>query len=99
MSMPVIESSKTSRCQAISDVIEGIALEEAAFAHILNAEGEELQKVVTFCDLTAEDIVVANNSVIEVIMAVATAEKQFKEILEMFSSCLCDCMKHRGDND
>lgn len=46
MGMPVINASDTSRNQAITDVLESIALAEAALAHILNAEGENLQYIV-----------------------------------------------------
>lgn len=32
--------------QAITDLLESIALEETAMSHILNAEGEKLQKAI-----------------------------------------------------
>ena len=40
MGMPVISSSNITRSQAITDIIQSVALEEAALSHILNAEGE-----------------------------------------------------------
>lgn len=46
MGMPVITSSNTTRNQAITDVLQSIALAEAALAHILNAEGENLQYII-----------------------------------------------------
>lgn len=46
MSMPVIKPSCTSRSQAITDIIESVALEQTAISHILNAEGEKIQKVL-----------------------------------------------------
>lgn len=46
MSMPVIRPSCVSRCQAITDIIESVALEQTALSHILNAEGEKIQKVL-----------------------------------------------------
>ena len=44
MSMPTITTSPNpiSMSQAITDLIESIALEETALSHILNAEGEKL---------------------------------------------------------
>ena len=47
MGMPVISPSQTTRCQAITDIIESVALEQAALSHLLNAEGEKLQRVVS----------------------------------------------------
>ena len=46
MGMPVISPSQTTRCQAITDIIESVALEQAAISHILNAEGEKLHESV-----------------------------------------------------
>jgi hypothetical protein len=48
MSMPIIE--KHDNCidkdQAITDLIESVALMENGLAHIINAEGEKIQKVI-----------------------------------------------------
>lgn len=46
MGMPIIECSGTKKEEAIADIIESIALMEAALSHILNAEGEKIQAVV-----------------------------------------------------
>lgn len=46
MSMPVIVPSDVTKCQAISDAIESVALMEAALSHILNAEGEKIQAAI-----------------------------------------------------
>lgn len=46
MSMPVITPSKTTKCEAISDLLESVALMEAALSHILNAEGEKIQAAI-----------------------------------------------------
>ena len=42
MGMPVITPSITTRAQAVTDIIESVALEETALSHILNAEGEKI---------------------------------------------------------
>ncbi len=42
MGMPVITPSTTTREQAITDIIESVALQQTALSHILNAEGEKL---------------------------------------------------------
>ena len=44
MGMPVITCCDIDKCCATSSLLQSIALEEAALAHILNAEGEKLQK-------------------------------------------------------
>ena len=57
MGMPVITASATTRDQAITDLIQSVALEETALSHILNAEGEKIQKFWhTHCDFCTEKI-------------------------------------------
>lgn len=46
MGMPVITCCDIDKCCAASSLLQSIALEEAALAHILNAEGEKLQKAL-----------------------------------------------------
>lgn len=53
MGMPVIVSSNIPRAQAITDIIESVALEQTALSHILNAEGKKIQKALEQCT-TAE---------------------------------------------
>jgi len=57
MGMPVITSSDTTRNQAITDVLQSIALAEAALAHILNAEGENLQYIVAHDCMSVEQLI------------------------------------------
>lgn len=47
--MPVIQASNTTRQQSVTDIIASVALEQAALAHILNAEGEKIQKALEPC--------------------------------------------------
>ena len=54
MGMPVITPSSTTRSQAVTDIIESVALQETALSHILNAEGEKIQKMVALPDVTPE---------------------------------------------
>jgi len=99
MSMPLIKASRTKRNQAVTDLIESVALEECALSHILNAEGETLQKVLCFRDLSTEDIIKTNHSVTGVIKEVADVEKQLQEKLELFKRCLCRPLDDDDDND
>lgn len=49
MGMPIIRPSRATRQQSITDIIESVALEQTALSHILNAEGEKLQKALDYC--------------------------------------------------
>lgn len=52
MSMPKIECEHIDKCCAASSLLQSIALEETAISHILNAEGEKLQKGISLsCNL------------------------------------------------
>lgn len=79
--MPQITPSGVSRAQAINDLIASIALEEAALAHILNAEGEKLQRFVCM-NLEYCQLLEANNSVKDLLAAVCCMENALKDKLE-----------------
>lgn len=55
MGTPVITPGTATRIQAITDIIESIALQETALSHILNAEGEKMQAVIAMEDISAAD--------------------------------------------
>ena len=89
MGMPVLTPSNTSNFQAITDIIESVALEQAALSHILNAEGEKIQKVVATATTSGEMLAV-NSSVQSMIGAVTRLEVVLQGKLELFKDCLCD---------
>lgn len=89
MSMPVITASTTTREQAITDLIQSVALEETALSHILNAEGEKIQKMVAFPDVTPEQLLAANKSVESMVSAVSRLEMILQSKLNTFGDCLC----------
>lgn len=71
-------------CKA--DVIESVALVEAALAHILNAEGEKIQKIVaTSCD--PEVLLAVNKSVRETIIAATHLEHVLYDKLGLVEDC------------
>lgn len=76
----------TPRAQAITDIIQSIALEQTALSHILNAQGEKLKKA-TVLDLSNRDLILINNSVREMISSVMRLENILQTKLESFN---CD---------
>lgn len=91
MGMPVIESSNTSRCDAVTDIIQSVALEQAALAHILNAEGEKIQKVVAMDNATTDTLMDVNKSVRSMVESISRLEMIFQSKLSLFEECLCEC--------
>ena len=81
MSAPKIERPKNSvdREQAIADIIESIALEETGLAHIINAEGEKIQRALEIADST-DDLISVNESVKDTIVNIIKMQMllQFK---------------------
>lgn len=91
MGMPVITPSQTTRCQAVTDIIESVALEQTALSHILNAEGEKLQKAVSLSDVDPAQLLQFNKSVEQMVRTVAQLEMLLQSKLQLFSNCLCTC--------
>ncbi|MEM1484372.1 CshA/CshB family fibrillar adhesin-related protein [Oscillospiraceae bacterium PP1C4] len=79
----------TARQQAISDLIESVALEQAALSHILNAEGEKLQKLIGL-NVAPDQLLGVNNSVQSMVNSVSTLEMVLQSKLSMFNPCLCE---------
>ena len=74
MSMPLISPSATSPCQAITDLLESIALQEAGLAHIINAEGEKIQRALVIPDITIDDLVTVNQSAADTLTKIIKLE-------------------------
>lgn len=72
------------RAQAISDLFESIALQQTALSHILNAEGEKLQKILSFDEVDAPTILRTNQSVEQMVNAVSNLETILKGKLDLF---------------
>ncbi len=90
MSMPVIQmpENPVSMPQAVTDLIESIALEETALSHILNAEGEKMQKVIALQDVDVCKLLEANDSAADMVHAVANLELVLKDKLEFVAGNL-----------
>ena len=78
------------RIQAINDLFESVALQQTALSHILNAEGEKLQKVLSLEDVGIPTILLTNKSVDEMVNAITKLEVVLKMKLDMFNECICD---------
>ena len=89
MGMPVIVPSTTTREQAVTDIIESVALQETALSHILNAEGEKIQKMVALPDVAPEVLLATNKSVESMVNSVANLEIILKQKLDLFGECAC----------
>lgn len=88
MSMPSITPGTGTRAQAITDIIESVALEQTALSHILNAEGEKIQKIVAQAT-TSTEMLTVNKSVQSMVNAVARLEMVLQAKLELFADCMC----------
>ncbi len=91
MSAPVIETptNPVSRCQAITDVIESIALEETGIAHVINAEGEKIQKALEI-STTIDELVTINESVRKTLIDVSKVQMLLQYKLEIAGSLECE---------
>lgn len=64
-------------------------MQQAALSHILNAEGEKLQKVLSFDDIAPQTILLTNKSVESMVNAIANLETILKSKLDLFGDCIC----------
>ncbi len=83
MGTPVIIPGTATRTQAITDIIESIALQETALSHILNAEGEKMQAVIAMEDISAAELLELNRSVELLVGAVTRLEIILQSKLEL----------------
>lgn len=88
MSMPVIVPETETRCQAVTDIITSIALEQTALSHILNAEGEKIQKFVANAT-NPEDLLAVNKSVQSMVSCITKLELILQSKLDLFNDYLC----------
>ena len=56
MGMPIITPGTGTKEQALTDIIESIALQETALAHILNAEGEKMQAIICMQEVSTKEL-------------------------------------------
>ncbi|HIU76296.1 MAG TPA: hypothetical protein IAC62_10465 [Candidatus Pelethocola excrementipullorum] len=72
-----------------SKILESIALEEAGIAHILNAEGEKIQKAVELATDTS-CLLKANDSLIKTLRYITHLEQTlYAKLDQVLSNCNC----------
>nr|WP_318684124.1 hypothetical protein [uncultured Acetatifactor sp.] len=91
MSMPKIECPHIDKCCAAASLLQSVALEETAISHILNAEGEKLQKALEMKECSHQDLLEINKSVEEMVTKITTLEIVLKTKLELVKPLLDDC--------
>lgn len=92
MSMPIIVPGKTTRCQAISDIIESVALEQTALSHILNAEGEKIQAFLAMPGVSPSTLLAANKSVKTIVESITRLEMVLQSKLSLFADAIGPCL-------
>ena len=92
MGMPKIECSHVDKCCAASALLQSIALEETVIFHILNAEGEKLQKAV-FISCTHKDLIEINESVANTVDKITSLEIVLQSKLDLIKPLLDECDK------
>jgi uncharacterized repeat protein (TIGR01451 family) len=73
------------RCQANIDLIESVALQETALSHILNAEGEKIQRMVSMSNVTVDELLKMNNSATKLVKSVTRLESVLLTKLELLN--------------
>ncbi len=93
MSMPKIDCYDVDKCCAAASLLQSIALEEAAISHILNAEGEKLQKMIAMPTCSPKDLLEANKSVENLVEKLTALEMVLQAKLELILPLLECCDK------
>ncbi len=88
----VIVCQDSPRQQAITDIFQSVALQQTALSHILNAEGEKIQKAESLC-LSTDEMLKINNSVKNMVNSVTKLEMILQSKLQLFKNkvCFSDC--------
>ena len=83
MSMPKIEINYIDPSIAAANILASVALLEAGVSHILNAEGEKIEKVLELAEnddtITLDELTALDESVAETLVAIAELEQAAAE--------------------
>lgn len=87
--IPDIEPNITlDSCQSVNLLISSIAMEEIALSHILNAEGEKLQKFIKGKPPKAEQFFIINKQVNELLRSIVKSQLLLQLKLEEVSTII-----------
>ncbi len=89
MSVLEIKDTKTKKIQALTDILESIALEEAAISYLLNAECDKLQKTIANQSSTQDDLLNINKSVDELVDTLTNLELILKSKMRLVLKDKC----------
>lgn len=95
MGMPVITPGTGTEEEAVTDIITSVALQESALSHILNAEGEKMQKIIGMENVTREELLCLNKSTELMIDTISRLEMILQAKLETVispSPCIGRCI-------
>lgn len=81
----------TARCQAWTDIIESIALQESALANILQGEGSKMQEVIQMENTTIQQLFQLNCRVTGLVEAISRLENILQMKLQSATNHLQDC--------
>lgn len=96
MGMPVITPGDRTGEQAITDLIESIAMQERALSHILNAESEKMQTVINMEGVTAQQLLQPNRSVEQMVNTATRLETILQTKLELVDMIDATCFDEVG---
>ncbi|MCH4284660.1 MULTISPECIES: hypothetical protein [Bacillota] len=96
MGMPVITPGDRTGEQAITDLIESIAMQERALSHILNAESEKMQTVINMEGVTAQQLLQLNRSVEQMVNTATRLETILQTKLELVDMIDATCFDEVG---
>ena len=89
MSMFTVEADPAARDQAVTDLIESVALAEAALSHILNAEGEKLQAALAMEDIDTQKLLCVNKSIQSMVDEITRLELVLQTKLKLVACNIC----------
>lgn len=78
------EHDERTRDEAITNIIQSVALQEAALAHVLDAEVEKMKAIINGHHVTTEDLFKLNKSVERLLNSVTRLEMMLHAKLELF---------------
>ncbi|MEG2457771.1 MAG: hypothetical protein RSB41_02650 [Bacilli bacterium] len=89
MSMPIIKPGTITREESVGNIIESISMEESGISHVLNAEAEKLNKVISNPNVTPQELININKSVKNTVDNVINLELSLKNKLNLFTDEIC----------